>query len=92
MADPRLFHRRGPFSLAQLAAIAGAEAVDGPDDGMPSDVATLELARIARAFYPDEVPEAGDAGLAATALVEPGAHGDATATIGAPVPASPPGW
>jgi UDP-3-O-[3-hydroxymyristoyl] glucosamine N-acyltransferase len=43
MADPRFFARRGPFSLAQLAEIAGAEPVDAPV-GMFEDVAPLELA------------------------------------------------
>jgi UDP-3-O-[3-hydroxymyristoyl] glucosamine N-acyltransferase len=133
MPDPRFFRRRGPLSLAQLAAIAAATPVSGPDDGLFVDVATLEeagadhvsfldhpryrstarstragacvtraewvtllpastavlvcaqpsqgYAMIARAFYPEEVPGEVEAALAT--LVEPGAHVDATASIGA---------
>jgi UDP-3-O-[3-hydroxymyristoyl] glucosamine N-acyltransferase len=132
MADPRFFRRHGPFTLAQLAAIAGADAVDAPD-GVFTDIATLDRARpgdvafldqpryrslaretragacvvkadwapllpvgtarlvcadpllgfalIARAFYPEEVPLAGDD--VEPALIDPGARLDPAASIGA---------
>ncbi|WP_114391771.1 UDP-3-O-(3-hydroxymyristoyl)glucosamine N-acyltransferase [Oleisolibacter albus] len=45
MADPRFFHRAGPFRLADLARIAGAELSDGADpDRLISDVAALDQA------------------------------------------------
>lgn len=46
MADPRFFTRHGPFSLAHLAEIAGAELRGGPAaaDREIADVAPLEAA------------------------------------------------
>jgi UDP-3-O-[3-hydroxymyristoyl] glucosamine N-acyltransferase len=45
MADPRFFKVAGPFTLKQLAAIAGAELADGtPDDTSFADVAPLAAA------------------------------------------------
>lgn len=44
MADPRFFRRRGPFTLSQLAAVAEALDMRGPDEGVYEDVATLEAA------------------------------------------------
>jgi UDP-3-O-[3-hydroxymyristoyl] glucosamine N-acyltransferase len=42
MADPRFFDRSGPFTLAQLAWIAGASPPPGADEGrLFSDVATI---------------------------------------------------
>ena len=52
MPDPRFFARRGPFSLAHLAAVAGAEPVDAPA-GMFDDVAPLELAGPAQVSFLD---------------------------------------
>ena len=45
MADPRFFHRAGPFSLEALAAISGAKLAD-PSLGARTidDVAPLETA------------------------------------------------
>jgi UDP-3-O-[3-hydroxymyristoyl] glucosamine N-acyltransferase len=45
MADPRFFRRRGPFRLAELAAVAGAKLAPGgdPERGIV-DVASLEAA------------------------------------------------
>lgn len=43
MADPRFFTARGPFAIAELAKVAGAELGEGCDGAMPiSDVAPLE--------------------------------------------------
>lgn len=43
MADPRFYRRRGPFSLAALARIAGAELVDPATAERPvADVAAIE--------------------------------------------------
>jgi UDP-3-O-[3-hydroxymyristoyl] glucosamine N-acyltransferase len=45
MADPRFFHRAGPFSLARLAEIGGAELAEGADPAREvSDVAPLDRA------------------------------------------------
>ncbi|HEU0157366.1 MAG TPA: UDP-3-O-(3-hydroxymyristoyl)glucosamine N-acyltransferase [Stellaceae bacterium] len=45
MADPRFFDRDGPFALAALAALSGAELRPGQDGGMLlRDVAPLETA------------------------------------------------
>jgi len=44
MADPRFFSVRGPFTLAQLADISGAELVAGDAGRMVRDVAPLEAA------------------------------------------------
>jgi UDP-3-O-[3-hydroxymyristoyl] glucosamine N-acyltransferase len=45
MADARFFHRAGPFTLADIATVVGAEPVDA-DDGAISleDIAPLEAA------------------------------------------------
>lgn len=45
MADPRFFDRSGPFTLAELAEIAGAELFD-PEDSERRfhDVAPLDQA------------------------------------------------
>jgi UDP-3-O-[3-hydroxymyristoyl] glucosamine N-acyltransferase len=45
MADPRFFTRRGPFSLAELAALGGGELADPTHAGrLAHDVAALETA------------------------------------------------
>ena len=44
MADPRFFKNAGPFTLAQLAAIAQAEIVSGAAEAMIDDVAPLQTA------------------------------------------------
>ena len=45
MADPRFFNRRGPFRLAELAALGGAELADPAHaDRLAHDVAALETA------------------------------------------------
>ncbi len=45
MADPRFFDRRGPFTLAELAALTGAEIGEGADPGRKvADVAALDVA------------------------------------------------
>ncbi len=45
MADPRFFHRVGPFSLEALAAISGAQLADPSSGGcIVEDVAPLETA------------------------------------------------
>ncbi|QJE72778.1 UDP-3-O-(3-hydroxymyristoyl)glucosamine N-acyltransferase [Aerophototrophica crusticola] len=45
MADPRFFHRAGPFRLAELARIAGADLAPGADpDRLLHDVAPLQEA------------------------------------------------
>lgn len=45
MADPRFFDRAGPFTLARLAEIAGAELAGGADpDRLVTDVAPLDSA------------------------------------------------
>ncbi len=45
MADPRFFQREGPFDLASLAALIGAELSPGADPAMAlEDVAPLDLA------------------------------------------------
>lgn len=45
MADPRFFARSGPFTLGELAEIAGAEIAPGADaDGAFDDVAPLDTA------------------------------------------------
>jgi UDP-3-O-[3-hydroxymyristoyl] glucosamine N-acyltransferase len=45
MADPRFFARRGPFSLAELAAVGGGELADAAHAGrLTHDVAALEVA------------------------------------------------
>lgn len=50
MADPRFFARQGPFSIGELARIAGAEIGSGVEIGLSiRDVASLEAAG------PDEV-------------------------------------
>ncbi len=46
MADPRFFQRRGPFTLAQLAEIAGAQIAPGFDPSLLlDDVSTLAEAQ-----------------------------------------------
>ncbi|MBN9525941.1 MAG: UDP-3-O-(3-hydroxymyristoyl)glucosamine N-acyltransferase [Alphaproteobacteria bacterium] len=45
MADPRFFDRRGPLTVAELAALTGAAIGDGGDPGRRlGDVAPLDLA------------------------------------------------
>jgi UDP-3-O-[3-hydroxymyristoyl] glucosamine N-acyltransferase len=45
MADPRFFARQGPFSIGDLARLAGAEIAPGGDPArMVSDVAALDTA------------------------------------------------
>jgi UDP-3-O-[3-hydroxymyristoyl] glucosamine N-acyltransferase len=45
MADPRFFHRAGPYSLGALAALSGAQLHRAEDDGrMCLDVAPVETA------------------------------------------------
>ncbi len=44
MADPRFFRARGPFALAEVARLAGAELQGGDPAGLISDVAPLEEA------------------------------------------------
>lgn len=45
MTDPRFFHSQGPFSLAALAAMTGAELVGADDpERMISDLAALDAA------------------------------------------------
>ncbi len=45
MADPRFFDKAGPFTLAQLAGMAGATVMDGADpERVFDDVAPLERA------------------------------------------------
>ena len=44
MADPRFFSVRGPFTLAQLADISGADLIAGDPTRTVSDVAPLEAA------------------------------------------------
>jgi UDP-3-O-[3-hydroxymyristoyl] glucosamine N-acyltransferase len=135
MADPRFFRVAGPFSVAELAALAGAEIAPTPDppdrDRLIENVAPLAaasnrdlsflanakylkaldttlagavlvapdaaarvpagsvaliaadpylaFAKAARAFYP---PPPSSAGIAATAIVEPGAVLGAEVEIG----------
>jgi UDP-3-O-[3-hydroxymyristoyl] glucosamine N-acyltransferase len=131
LGDPRFFHRAGPFSLAQVAAVAGAEvppaaqareltgvaplqtatgaeisvlhnkkyvgALESTGAGavlvaqsyagrVPSGVAALVVddphtawARVAALFHPVPPPNAG---VHATAVIEPGAIVDPTAEIG----------
>jgi len=45
MADARFFHRTGPFSLADIAALIGAEPLPPGDEAVSiEDIATLEAA------------------------------------------------
>ena len=45
MADARFFHRAGPFALADIAAVVGAEPLLPDDAPVPiKDIATLESA------------------------------------------------
>jgi UDP-3-O-[3-hydroxymyristoyl] glucosamine N-acyltransferase len=45
LADPRFFDRRGPFTLAEIAALAGATIGEGGDPGRRvGDVAPLDIA------------------------------------------------
>jgi len=54
MADPRFFHRAGPFSLAALAAAGGGELKDaGQGDMLIEDVAPLDVAGRAQISFLD---------------------------------------
>ncbi len=45
MADARFFHRAGPFPLADIAALVGAEPLPSDDRSVTiSDVAALDAA------------------------------------------------
>ena len=44
MADPRFFERAGPFTLAELSALSGAEIARGQADASFTDVAPLQSA------------------------------------------------
>ena len=47
MADPRFFNNSGPFTLARLAEVAGAQLADGADpERLIRDVAPLEQAGV----------------------------------------------
>ena len=44
MADPRFFERAGPFTLAELSAMCGAEIARGEGGSSFDDVAPLQTA------------------------------------------------
>ncbi|MCC7260665.1 MAG: UDP-3-O-(3-hydroxymyristoyl)glucosamine N-acyltransferase [Alphaproteobacteria bacterium] len=61
MADPRFFHRSGPFSLAQLAEACGARLAFGSDaKKMIEDVAALDTAGPSQISFLDN-PKYADA-------------------------------
>ncbi|MDE1147731.1 MAG: UDP-3-O-(3-hydroxymyristoyl)glucosamine N-acyltransferase [Azospirillaceae bacterium] len=54
MADPRFFNRAGPFTLADLARISGAEVAPGSDETrVLSDVAALDAADASQLSFLD---------------------------------------
>jgi len=55
MADPRFFTNKGPFTLAQLAAISGAEIKKGDGDLSLSDVAALDQAQAGHVSFLDNI-------------------------------------
>ena len=75
MADPRFFSVEGPFSLARLAEIAGAELSDGADpERRFSDVAPLDAASPEEVSFLDNKRylQAFQASKAGACIVEPG--------------------
>lgn len=55
MADPRFFNRRGPFTLAQLAEIAGAEILRGDPGAVFEDIAPLDRAGKGHVSFLDNI-------------------------------------
>lgn len=75
MADPRFFKKAGPFSLAELAAVAGAELGAGADPALViSDVGPLDEAGEGTVSFLDNKKYLPDfeKTAAAACIVEPG--------------------
>jgi UDP-3-O-[3-hydroxymyristoyl] glucosamine N-acyltransferase len=66
MADPRFFARQGPFSIGELARLAGAEIAPGDDGRVIRDVAALDAAGVEDISFLDN-PHYADAFAASRA-------------------------
>lgn len=81
MADPRFFHRTGPYTLGHIASITGATIERGSADLMIDDIAPLDLAGPGQLSFLDNIRyrDAFRASKAAACFVAPDMAGHAPA-------------